>query len=302
MNIERIGKTRDLVGESPFWDAQTGELYWVDIVGKAIRRLKADGSVQTWKTSDFPTAIALIEGQEDAVVSFASGLSRFEFDTGHISLVCAPEAENPHRRLNEGKCDPAGRFWAASMQNNLNPDASPREMTSSEGRLMRLSTDGTIHQFGEEDLGIPNTMAWSPDGSTFYFGDTLRNTIWEFDYDPDAGTVSNRRVLIEGGPGLPDGSGIDVDGCLWNARFGGGCLLRITPDGKVDRQIDLPCTNPTACTFGGDDLRSVFVTSGRFGLDRDAAAANPNEGALLRFEADVCGLPENYFREGKSAA
>lgn len=294
--FDTVSTSPDLVGESPFWHATEESLYWVDIVGKTIRRLNREGAIETWQTDDFPTAIAMIAGSEDAVVSFGRGLGRFSFSTGETQTLCAPHGDDVTMRLNEGKCDPQGRFWSASMDNNLHPDGSAREMGEPRGILMRLSSDGTYQQFGSADLGIPNTMAWSPDRKTFYFGDTLRNTIWAYDYDDNDGVVSNRRVLIEGGPGLPDGSGIDADGCLWNARFSGGCLLRITPDGKVDRQLDLPRTNPTACTFGGSGFQTLFVTSGSFGLDADQITANPDEGKLIAVDVGVSGVPENYFR------
>jgi sugar lactone lactonase YvrE len=294
--VECIVETRDLVGESPFWHAAEQQLFWVDIVGRAIRRRDADGSVSTWPTEDVPTAIALIEDDADAVVSFGKGLARFSFATGKVTPLCSPEGDDVTMRLNEGKCDPSGRFWAASMDNNLNPDGSARQQTGARGRLLRLDADGGFAQFGDADLGIPNTMAWSPDRSTFYFGDTLRNVIWAYDYDDVEGRVSNRRVLIEGGPGMPDGSGIDSEGCLWNARFSAGRVLRITPQGRIDREIELPCQNPTACTFGGPDRATLFVTSGRFGLPEAEVAANPLHGGLFAVDVGIEGLPDNYFR------
>ena len=294
--IEPIVKTRDLVGESPFWHSETDTLYWVDIVGKKLRAMASDGSVETWETEDVPTAIAMVQNSDDAVVSFGKGLARFEFSSGKVTPICAPEGDDPTMRLNEGKCDPQGRFWAASMDNNLNPDGSTREQGTPRGRLLRLNADGSYQSFGEADLMIPNTMAWSPNRTTFYFGDTLRNTIWAYDYDDTRGAVSNRRVLIEGGPGLPDGSGIDSDGCLWNARFGAGKVLRITPDGRIDRMVDLPCSNPTACSFGGPDRKTLIVTSGSFGLPQKQLKENPLEGGVFALSVDVSGQSDNQYR------
>ena len=291
INFIRASTTRDLVGESPFWD-DSGYLYWVDIVGRAVRRLDASaGVVETRTVDNYPTAIALYRDRSAAILSKGLEIGRFEFDVGAFEPVAAVEAgEGPAMRLNEGKCDPAGRFWVATMDNNLNPDGSPREMQGARGHLFCLH-GGVANGPMAQDLNIPNTMAWAPSGDVFYFGDTIRNVLWAFDYDQASGTITNQRVFSEGGPGLPDGSGIDAEGYLWNARFSAGCLLRFAPDGRLDRTIELPVRNPTACTFGGEDLKTLYVTSARFGLE------NPGEldGALLSARVQVPGARENYY-------
>ncbi|WP_035872586.1 SMP-30/gluconolactonase/LRE family protein [Cucumibacter marinus] len=296
-NLKAISNEPDLVGESPFWDAPSGQLFWVDIVGRKIKsRNLSSGQERHWATKDWPTAIALDADHDgQAVVSFGAGVAVFEFETGAVRFLARPETD-PAMRLNEGKCDPQGRFWVASMENNLNPDNTAREMQNHCGRLFRVGPGDEPAIFSEAEFGIPNTMAWSPDRQSFYFADTLRNVIWVYDYDDAEGRVSNRRVLLEGGPGLPDGSGMDSEGCLWNARFGAGKVLRITPDGRIDREIAVPAQNPTACTFAGDDLKTLVVTSGRFGLDDAALAECPDAGRVFVMDAEVAGMPENYFR------
>lgn len=292
-DIEIVGSSRDLVGESPFWDAAGERLLWVDIVGRRVRTLEVGtGRLGTVDMPDFPTAIALGQDGGEAVLTCGNDVGRFDLASGAFRAFATPEAgAGATMRLNEGKCDPSGRFWTASMANNLHPDGSAREMQGSCGRLFRVDADGTATPFTEATLGIPNTMAWSPDRSTFYFGDTLLNVLWAFDYDDAEGTIRNRRVFAEGGPGLPDGSGMDADGYLWNARFGAGCLVRFAPDGRQDRIVELPARNPTACTFGGSDLSTLYVTSGHFGID----APGPADGALMRMETGSRGLPDNRF-------
>ncbi|MBB4054004.1 sugar lactone lactonase YvrE [Devosia subaequoris] len=287
----RAAATSDFVGESPFWD-DSGFLYWVDIVGREVRRLDASsGVVETRTVDNYPTAIALFRDRSAAILSKGLEIGRFDFDSGAFEPIVAVESGNgASMRLNEGKCDPAGRFWVATMDNNLNPDGSPREMQGARGHLFCLDGEVTKGPF-VQDLNIPNTMAWAPSGDVFYFGDTIRNVLWAFDYDRASGTVSNQRVFAEGGPGLPDGSGIDAQGYLWNARFSAGCLMRFAPDGHLDRTIELPVRNPTACTFGGKDLKTLYVTSGRFGLDNPGAL----DGALLSAQVEVPGGRENYY-------
>lgn len=290
------GAPRNVVAESPIWDADAGLLYWVDIVGKSIFRYDVGrGQSRAWPTADFPTAIALRQGRGDAIVALAAGVEFFDFDKSAFSPFCVPD-ETPGNRLNEGRCDPAGRLWVGSMQTNLNPDGSGRDMDRHSGALFRIDPDGTASRHTAFEFGISNTMAWAPDGKIFYFGDSLRNVIFAFDYDADDGTLSNRRVLIEGyAHGVPDGSAIDEDGCLWNARFGAGRIIRITPGGRVDRNIELPVTNPTSCTFGGPNRETLFVTSAKFTLSEAQLLANPMEGAVLAARVGTRGLPDHVF-------
>ncbi|MFV0384328.1 SMP-30/gluconolactonase/LRE family protein [Paracoccus sp. (in: a-proteobacteria)] len=286
------------VAESPIWDGDGGDLYWVDIIGKRIFRYRlATDEAWHWDCDDFPTAIALCEGGgHDAVLALAGGVSFFDFATGAFTPFVQPDGM-PGNRLNEGRCDPCGRFWAGSMQTNLNPDGTGRDMDRNSGALFRIDGSGTVSRHSPHEFGISNTMAWSPDRKTFYFGDSIRDVIFAHDYDDETGTLSNRRVLIEGyGRGAPDGSAIDQDGCLWNARFGGGCVIRITPDGRVDRVIEMPATNITSCTFAGPSRDLLVVTSATFTLSPAQLAANPLEGAVFIAEAGIGGLPDHRFR------
>ncbi len=293
--IEIAVDARNQVGESPIWDAAEQALYWVDIVGKSIHRFApSSAGLRRWQTDDFPTAIALIDGEHSAILALAGGVFLFDF-AGRMQRFATPD-DLAGNRLNEGKCDPAGRFWVGSMQTNLNADGSGRDMTAHCGALFRVGTDGASERFSEFEFGISNTMAWSRDEKHFYFGDSLRNALFRYNYDRDTGSVSNRRVFFERDDlGFPDGSCIDDDGCLWNARFGAGKLLRITPQGAVDRLIDLPVTNPTSCTFGGTDGRTLFVTSARFSLSEQAIESNPVEGALLAVDVGVSGPSDRRF-------
>jgi sugar lactone lactonase YvrE len=177
------------------------------------------------------------------------------------------------------------------MENNLTDDLAPREQDAACGRLYRIDGARAL-PMTEAEFGIPNTMAWSPDRRSFYLGDSLRNTIWVWDHDEARGEIANRRVFVSGGPGLPDGSCMDSEGCLWTARFGAGRVIRYDPDGRVEREIALPVQNPTATTFGGPGLTTLFVTSARFGLDEPAEA----DGALLAVETDIRGQEENWYR------
>ena len=283
-----LGDLRDGVGESPVWTPDDGLIWSVDITGKRlVTRDLATGATQTHATHDLPTALAL-DGAGGAIVSFAKGVGYWHGT--QLSAIKMIE-DAPTMRLNEAACDPAGRFWVTSMDNNLTDDLKPRRQTQACGRLYRLD-DGKATPLTAREFGIPNTMVWSPAGDLFYLGDSARNTIWVWDYDAATGDISNRRVHVSGGPGVPDGSCVDADGYLWTARFGAGLVIRYDPNGKPDREITVPAQNPTATTFAGGDLSTLIVTSARFGMD----APQDADGAMFAVDVGVTGLAPHLYQ------
>lgn len=285
-----------IVGESPVWDAELGCFFLVDIVGKAIHQCHLNGELcRSWKSEDFPTSVSVID-EEFLLVGLASGIATLETTTGEFGTTITVDV-TVGNRLNEGKCDRRGRLWLGSMQTNLRRDGAEKPMTRHSGALYRVNSRTNITQHSGHEFGIANTLAWSPDETTFYFGDSLRDVIFAYDYDRDDGVPSNPRPFLDQyGRGAPDGSAIDVDGCLWNVRFGGGQLIRITPNGRVDRAIDLPVTNPTSCTFAGPNLDRLIVTSATFALSDHQRKENPLEGAILVLDVGYSGLPDARFR------
>ena len=183
------------------------------------------------------------------------------------------------------------------MQNNVNPDGTPSAIDRKDGVLYRLDSDridcnagATIHR---TDIGISNTLAWSPDRRVQYFADSLANTIWCYDYDPSTQTIANERPFLKGFPrGLPDGSTVDAEGYLWNSRYYGGCVVRVAPDGRIDCVIEMPVKNITTCAFGGDDRKTLYVTTAM----ADAPPSDRLAGGLFAIETTVSGQPENRFR------
>ena len=293
--IEVVCPSADGVGESAHWSEDERALYWVDIVGKAIKRLEpATGRLDRWSTPGFPTAIARRRANPGAIVTVGNSVCLFNFGD-RFEVFATPEPNQPDQRLNEAACDPQGRFWVSSMQTNLDREGRARTMTRSSGRLYCVDIGGSVNLAGHDLYGIPNTMAWRSDG-TFLLADTLAHAIYSFDYEAGTGALGPRRLYartVE--PGAPDGSALDSDGYLWNASFGGGRLVRYAPDGTVDRVVTLPVSNPTSCAFGGDGFATLFVTSARFTLTAEQIAANPLEGAVLALDIGARGLPPNLF-------
>lgn len=284
----------DWTGEGAVWHAGEQALYWVDISRFLVHRYEPKSrATWSWLFAEPPTALALTDRPETIAVALGGRIVLWQPRTDARVNFAFPEDTWPKARLNDGRADPAGNFWVGSMQNNVAEDGSDRPITDrAAGRLFRVAPDGgvTVVKTG---IGIANTFAWSPDQTRFYFADTLTNAIGVFDYDAMTGTVSNERPFFSGyGRGSPDGSVVDAEGTLWNARYGGGCVVGVGLDGDVAGVIDMPCDNVTTCTFGGTDLRTLYITTARGGASPGSRLA----GSLYALEMEVPGMPENRFR------
>lgn len=286
----------DWTGEGAVWHADEQALYWVDISRFLIHRYDpASKATWSWLFDEPPTTLVLTERSDTLAVALGGRIVLWQPRADIRNDFAFPEDNWPRARLNDGGADPAGNLWVGSMQNNVAADGSERPITDrAAGRLFRIAADGgvTVVKTG---IGISNTFAWNPDATRFYFADTLANAIGVFDFDAATGTASNERPFFVGfGRGSPDGSAVDREGYLWNARYGGGCVVRVAPDGKVAGIIEMPCDNVTTCTFGGPDLKTLYITTARGGSSPGSRLA----GSLYAVEMDVPGLPENRFRIG----
>lgn len=273
------------LGEGPVWDTEAGVLWWVDIKRSLLQRLAPDGSVDVWTLPEPPAALAP-RRRGGLILAVRSGFATFDPETGAVEVVHRPEPDRPGNRFNDGKCDPRGRFWAGTM------DDAERERT---GALYRFDPDGTCERL-LDGLGIPNTLAWSADGSTFYFAETLDRVIHAYDVDLVRGSISSRRIFAHvEPPGYPDGSCLDAEGFLWNAEWGGGRVVRYAPDGSVDRIVEMPVDQPTSCVFGGPDLDVLYVTSARKGLSGQQLAQQEHAGCLFAVDPGVRGAPTGVY-------
>ncbi|MCQ4628631.1 SMP-30/gluconolactonase/LRE family protein [Shinella sp. CPCC 100929] len=293
--VSLILDAKDLVGESIIWSTGEKALYWVDIVGKRIHRLEpANGRHDTWPTPDFVTSIGL-----RADGGFIIGLRRtvcLWTPGGAFEEFAVPEPDLPENRLNEGRVAPDGSFWVATMQSNLHPDGTPKDMDRNSGAVYRIAADGQVLQLTPNDYGITNTMGWTRD-NRFFFADTLANEIYLFDYDQATQRIGNRRTIVAGfARGLPDGSCLDANDNLWNCRVAGGAAVAgFDGEGRPIGLIELPASWPTSCTFGGEHLSTLYVTSARFSMTDAHLAAHPLEGGLFAVEGVGQGVAEPRF-------
>jgi sugar lactone lactonase YvrE len=282
------------LGEGPCWSRREGALYWTDVPAKRIHRWSpATGGHRTWPMPEMVTVIAP-RTRGGLILASQSGIDFFDPESGKLERFAAPEADKPRNRSNDGKCDRQGRFWYGTMMNNFGPDGSEVPITDRTGGLYRIDPDGTVTQC-ERGIGISNTLAWSPDNRTMYFGDTLE-AIYAYDFDPAKGTIANRRVFARTEQyGYGDGSTIDAEGYLWNARWDGGCIIRWSPDGAIDRIVEIPCRRVTSAVFGGPNLETLYVTTVRYGLSDTELAQQPFSGGIFAIETGVRGLPDGEF-------
>lgn len=298
--IECVLACENHLGEGPVWDVEEGRLYWVDGTGRRVgkpdiwRYDPRSGKVDNWSLGRDIGAMAL-RRSGGAVLALDDGFYFFDFDSGALERIEKVEADQPRTRLNDGKCDRRGRFFAGGMD-----DKEEFAMCS----LYRLDPDLTVTKV---DSGIicSNGPCWSPDDRTFYFADTFQEEFWAYDYDIETGTPSNRRVFAStrDDPGVADGSTVDAEGHMWNAQVIGGDLVRYAPDGTVERRIGMPVRNITSLTFGGDKLDEIYVTSmARVKHpavhDMFIAEAKPQFGAGSLFKVTglgIRGLPEPRF-------
>ncbi len=285
-----IAPTGDRCGEGLVWSADEAAVYWTDINRFLIHRLDtASDAVHSWMFEEPVVALALTTRRGTMLVALGSRLLLWqpESNSRHEHGFALPGW--PRVRLNDGRADPLGNFWVGSMRNNVLPDGEPGEAGPGEGKLFRIAPDGAVTVW-REDLGISNTLCWSPDHRRFYFGDTLENEVRAYDYDRVSGAIANERPFLRAtGAGFPDGSAIDAEGWLWNCRWGGGCLLRAAPDGRAVERIAMPVTNVTTAAFGGPDLRTLYVSTAHHTGERLS-------GSLFRLDVDVPGLPEHRFK------
>jgi L-arabinonolactonase len=290
VNIDIVLDVKTILGEGPLWDAEQERLYWIDSHGLRVFRSTADGrELRSWLVPDPIGSLALTREGTSAVAALSSGLHLLDFSTGEVSFVSDPEPHLPLNRLNDGKVDRRGRFLFGSMDTQENDKS---------GRLYRLDPDFSVTVL-DDGLICSNGPCWSPDDSTFYFSDTWSGEIWAYDYDIETGAVSNRRTFgttETSSTGGFDGSTVDAEGCVWNALVYDGKVVRYTPDGSVDRIIDMPVKKVTSVMFGGPELDTLYVTS----MARPPLPRFPDDpvsaGSLFAITGlGVTGVPEPRF-------
>jgi sugar lactone lactonase YvrE len=268
-------------GEGPFWDTANDRLLLVDMLAGAIVEVDADGGTER---RTLATVAAAIRARRGGGYVLATD-NRFLLLGPDFSeeTVLPPVFLDPLTRMNDGGCDPQGRFYCGTMAYAETPGA---------GTLYRLDPDGSVH-VTLRDVTISNGLQWSRAGDTVFYADTPTGRVDRFDFDPASGAFTGRRTFAEiAGGGNPDGLAIDQENGIWVALWGGGAVHRYDAQGRLDLVVDLPVSNVTACAFGGPDRHTLFITTSRQG---HGAADQPDAGAVFRYDAGIRGAAQHAF-------
>lgn len=284
-DVELVVDCRDDVGESPRWDDRAQALLWVDVSHGTVHRY--DPATADLTEARLPEVVSSLALRESGgyVVTMGEGLFALGADL-RLGERLAALAPAPGCFLNDSGVDPAGGLWVGSGSETVGAD----------GTLVRVGTTGQIDQV-LTGFALANGIGWSPDGRTAYLADSLAGVVYAFAFETPTASLANRRVFYTAGPddGLPDGLAVDAEGGVWIAFWGGWCVRRYLPDGRLDRTYRLPVAQVASCAFGGPSLRDLYITTARYELDEADRAAQPTAGGLFRLATDVAGYAPAKF-------
>ena len=283
--VRCVADVHAVLGEGPVWVEREAALYWVDIKGRKIFRVDAEGARREWATPFRVGSLAPRAGGA-FIAGTDEGIAEIDLDAGRFAVLHNPEAHLPDNRFNDGKVDRTGRFWAGTM------DDTEKDAT---GTLYRVAPDLAAAAI-DAGYKVTNGPAFSPAGDIMYHNDSARQVTYAFDLDAD-GNARNRRVFATygDGDGYPDGMTVDAEGCLWIAFWDGWCVRRYSPAGECVGKLDVPVSKPTSCAFGGASLDQLYITSASVGLDEQDLAKQPQAGGLFVATPGVSGIAELPF-------
>jgi sugar lactone lactonase YvrE len=279
----------NILGEGILWDSRRGVLWWTDIQGRQLYRYDwARGTRQILDTPERVGSFGLVAGSEKLITAFARGIAMYDAYERSVAWLARPETLAPDVRFNDGRVDRRGRFWSGTMVEG--------EQRAASACLYSIDAKGEL-RCHLQGLRISNGLCHSPDGTHLYFADSPTRTISVHELSEPEGILGSPRIFARTPDGAyPDGAAVDVDGCVWSAHWGAGRIVRYTPEGRIDRTLEVPASQPTCVCFGGPDLDILCVTSAREGLDKSTLQAEPNAGDVFLYRAGVQGLPESEYR------
>lgn len=287
--VELVLDSKSALGEGAIWNYKTGELIWVNITDKILNfynpKLKYNKEMLTGQM--IGTVVPAESGK--MMVALENGFYEFDPETGSKKRIANPEEGIDENRFNDGKCDPAGRFWAGTMSMEGKPHA---------GALYRLDPDSSIHKM-IENVSISNGIVWSLDATKMYYIDTPTQKVMSWDYNQETGEISNPKTAIEipEEMGSPDGMTIDAEGNVWIALWGGSAVGCWNPEtGELLRKIEVPAKNVTSCAFGDEDLGTLYITTARQGTSEEELEKFPHAGGLFKTRPGVKGVEAFFFK------
>jgi sugar lactone lactonase YvrE len=280
--VEHVLSMGNELGEGPLWSAAEHKLYWVDIMAGNFHRVTpGQRDVETFSVGQPLGSMGFREGG-GFILALKNGFHLWDPARQTLEFLADPEVDKPHARFNDGKVDRRGRFWAGTTDDNGN------------SRLYRYDPDRSLYVM-ETGVTCSNGLGWSPDNTIMYYSDSQILTVYAYDFDLDSGEIDNRRIFLHREQGDPDGLTVDGEGCVWIAVWGGWCVERYDPDGKLMARIDMPVEFPTCPIFGGAAMDELYVTSAWIALGAERRHEQPLAGDLFRIHTDVKGIEESKF-------
>jgi len=286
--MEALLSARFQLGECPRWDHQSKQLWWVDILQHQLHSFNLQ--TEYHQVRQLPEQVGCFTLSESGglIIAGQSGFYSLADAQSELTFISDPEEHLPAQRFNDGRCDSAGRFIAGTV--NPNKDQIF-------GQFYQLNNDLQVTALVGKSWTC-NGLAFSPDNKTLYWSDTPERKIYQCDYDPQKGQVSNQRLFyqVDESQGRPDGASVDQQGNYWSALYGGSEIICISPDGELLQRLPVPVTNPTMVCFGGEELKTMFITSAKQKMTAEQLQKNPLEGALLSCPAPIPGMLEYTFK------
>jgi sugar lactone lactonase YvrE len=289
LTIRCVLEAQAALGEGPLWCAESGLLYWVDILAGQVRRFDPASKTDRFVQFDGTVGAVALEEHGGLLVALGRSLVRSDSEGQVLEVLASADEHLPTNRFNDGKCDRLGRFWVGSMD---------MQESSPTGSLYCLDLDRSLRSVLPE-VTIGNGLGWSPSGDVMYFTDSPLRTIYSMDFDGVTGRVGPKRTfaMVDPDRGFPDGLTVDTEGFVWSAHWEGGCLSRYSPGGALVSVVELPVPRPTSVAFGGPGLQTLYVTSARVGLGPERLAEAPLSGGLFAIDGTGCaGSPEPKCR------
>jgi sugar lactone lactonase YvrE len=286
ISFEQIADQSAQLGEGPIWHHIEKKLYWIDIEGKKLHIYDpASGKTKTIGTPQkLGTVVPCEKG--GVLLALSTGVHWLDPQSDSLVFLHNPETDKPENRLNDGKCDPSGRFWFGSIGKEK------------QAALYRMDLDGKVTKM-LDSVTVSNGIVWTADRKTMYYADSPTRKIFAFDYEDASGNISNRRVAVQipDSLGYPDGMSIDSEDMLWVGHWEGACVARWNPkNGQMLEQIRLPALQVTACAFTDDDLKTLYITSAKMELSEEKQKKYPQSGGLFKARTSVAGTKSFFFK------
>lgn len=283
-NATLLADTRCNLGEGIQWHAPTARVYWTDIFGNALWSCDENGAHLAKLPLHAGLCAFAFTDHGDVLAAFTDGLYWLNLDSGARTQIKPYQPETPNTRMNDGGLDRQGRFIVGGINEDGMQPTTP---------VWRVTPDGVTTVLS--DVGCANSIVFSPDGKTMYFADSAGTEVHAYDYDVATGTPTNKRPFANSLIGKPDGSAVDREGALWNARFGGGLVQRFLPDGTEHSRVSVPVPNVTCCCIGGRSMNRLFITTACLAMPPDQRAAMPKAGGLYACDLPVQGLDQGTY-------